>query len=142
MPSGVIRTPCPLRLPSAYSPSNSTSGLPFSVHFRIPRPDANPSLHGPDHVTDSFGAGSGFQTLHGLFVVVIQSGGVGLSFWAIASDVTNNIVAVAMMMPGRFIGRPQSLLPSPLEGEGGPKDRKGGYAAAAFLRLASRREST
>src|SRR5712671_5524002 len=94
LPSGVIKVPCPLRLPFAYSPSNSTSGLPFSVQRKIPRPDAKPSLHGPDHVTDSSGWGSGFQTLHGLFVVVIQSGGAGFSFWAIASDVTNNIVAV------------------------------------------------
>src|SRR6266568_4073470 len=135
-PSGVIKTPCPLRLPSAYSPSNSTSGLPFSVHFKIPCPDANPSLHGPDHVTDSFGAGSGFHTLHGLFEVVIQSGGVGFSFWAIASDVTNNIVAVAMMMMlDRFIGRPQSLLPS-LEGKvvrrTGRGLRRGGLLAVGF----------
>src|SRR6266576_2168727 len=102
-PSGVIKTPCPLRLPFAYSPSYTTSGLPFSVQSKIPRPDAKPSMHGPDHVTDSFGWGSGFQTLHGLFVVVIQSGGAVLFVWAIAWNVTNSIAAVAMMA-GRFIG--------------------------------------
>src|SRR5438094_5695831 len=64
-------------------------------------------MHGPDHVTDSFGCGSGFQTLHGLFVVVIQSGGAGLFVWARAWNVTKSIAAVAMMA-GRFIGGLQS----------------------------------
>src|ERR1019366_6233419 len=104
-PSGVIITPNPLRLPFAYSPSNSASGLPFSVQRKTPLPDAKPSLHGPDHVTDSFGWGSGFQTLHGLFVAVIQPGGVGLSVWAMALNEINRIAAVAMM-PKCFIGHP------------------------------------
>ena len=45
-PSGVIITPGPLRLPFAYSPSNSASGWPFSVQRKIPLPDAKPPLHG------------------------------------------------------------------------------------------------
>jgi hypothetical protein len=65
-------------------------------------------LQGPDQVTDSPAWGSGFQTLHGLFVVVIQSGGAGLSFWAKAWKAKNNIAAVAMI-PVSFIGCPQSI---------------------------------
>src|SRR6185503_12956428 len=73
-PSDVFSTPLPLRLPVAYRPSNSTSSLPSTIQRNRPMPDARPSVHPPDHVTDSFGIGFGFQTLHGWFVTVIQSG--------------------------------------------------------------------
>src|SRR3954464_7359620 len=106
LPSGMITTPGPLRLPPAYSPLNSASGLPFSVQRTMPFPVARPSLQPPDQVTDSFAWGSGFQILHGVLVAVIQPGAAPA--WAAAATGTNRTPTAAMMALC-FIVYPSSL---------------------------------